>query len=190
MSSSPSFTPVEPPGSPAGSPGSPIAPLVAPRPARSRSGTILLVAALVVAAAGVAFAVGRLTAPTASASGFGGNGLPQGSFVPRASGDLGGRGGFAGVGGGLTVEGTVSAVADGSITVQTASGTSVTIATTSSTTYHSQAAATASQVTTGTKVIVRTDASGGPGGAFPSPGAAASPGNRTLTASDVTVAAQ
>jgi phosphoribosylformimino-5-aminoimidazole carboxamide ribonucleotide (ProFAR) isomerase len=62
-----------------------------------------------------------------------------------------GREGF----GGLGVTGTVTAVDANSITIQTAAGLTVTIGLDGSTTYHQQAPAAASDVTTGDKVQVQ-----------------------------------
>ena len=71
-----------------------------------------------------------------------------------------GRGGFGR--GGLT--GTVSAVGDGSISITTANGQTLDVATTDTTTYHQQAAATADAVTVGSSI--RITAAGGFGGGF------------------------
>jgi hypothetical protein len=121
--------------------------------------------ALVVAVGGVAFAAGRATAPTtATRTGTGANGgfaNGQGGFVPggpRASGapGFGGGGlGFGGGGAGLSIEGTVSAVGADGITLTLTSGQTVTIPTSSSTTYHQRTAGSASDVTTGSTVIVQ-----------------------------------
>lgn len=182
-----------------------------------------MAAAVFVAVAGVAFAAGRLTAPAASAANRnGGSGAFAGAFG-SAFGAAGGNGvgggngaggggfrGFGGLAGGLTVEGTVTALGDGSLTLQVANGQNITVETSSGTTYHAQATASASQVTVGTKVIVRTTfarpggGGGLAGGTQPLPGASGGTGavggagsvgapngglgNRTFTASDVTIA--
>jgi len=121
---------------------------------------LLLGVAVVVAVGGVAFAAGRATAPATTAAsgrnGFGGNG---GSFGPNASGAPG-RDGFGGAGGGISLSGTVTAVSADSITLQLASGQSITIPTSAQTTYHSQTAATASDVTSGSDVIVQLSGGG------------------------------
>ena len=133
----------------------------APAPARRSGGpwlNVLLVVALAIAVGGVAFAVGRSTAPAAAATtgngfpngGFvgAGNG-PQGSFTPGGSFDPGPvRGGFLG-GGSLTLTGTVTAVDADGVTIKLASGDEVTIATDGSTTYHTATAGSASDVTVG-----------------------------------------
>jgi hypothetical protein len=124
---------------------------------------VLLGVAVVVAVGGVAFAAGRATAPTTTGTGrFGANGPGGGNFVsgPGASGAPT-RGGFGAAlgGGGITIEGTVTAVSADSITLQLASGQSITIPTTSDTTYHSQTAATSSDVASG--ATVKVELSGG-----------------------------
>ena len=142
--------------------------------ARRRSGAatfvnVLLGIALVVAVGGVAFAAGRATAPapaTANRNGFGGNGGNGGNgqfFGPDASGAPnrgGGFTGFGGAGGGIAIQGTVTAVSANSISLQLASGQTVTIPLDSDTKYHSQTAASASQVTNGSTVIVQLSGAG------------------------------
>ena len=167
----------------------PVRPTVS-APRRSSSGrwlNLLLAVAAAVAIGGIAFAVGRSTAPVAAA-GFGrglGNGgvFPGGSFDPNAS-SAPGRGGFGA--GGLTVEGTVESVTGDTLTITTDTGRTVEVSLGADTQYHEQAAGTASDVTTGSKVSVQLDlagrgqANGGQGGN----GTANGP---TGTASDVTV---
>ncbi len=148
--------------SPFAAPSSPPpAPVVAP-PARRRSGSSMLVNALlgfalVVAVGGVAFAAGRATAPASTGTGrFGanGNGGFGGNFGPNASGAP--NRGFGGAAGGaIAIQGKVTAVAGDSITIQLPSGQSVTIPTSDQTTYHSQTSASASDVTSGSDVIVQ-----------------------------------
>jgi hypothetical protein len=138
-------------------PATPVTVPTAPR--RSSAGlfvNVLLGVALVVAVGGVAFAAGRATAPTTNTNGrFGANGGPGFAVGPNASGAPN-RGTFGGAfgGAGVTIQGTVTAVSANSITLQVASGQTITIPTSSSTTYHSQTAATASDVTTGATVKV------------------------------------
>lgn len=124
------------------------------------AGSLAFVAAIVIAGAGLGFAGGRLTAPAAAANGrtgFGGN-FARGSFTPDASGNPG-RGAFGGLNfggaaGNISIDGTVTAVSGSSITLQTASGQSVTLQIPSTATYHSQAAATSSDVAVGSSVAV------------------------------------
>jgi hypothetical protein len=164
----------------------------------------ILAIALVVAVGGIAFAGGRLSAPAsssnASANGFpgangfpaGGNGyFPTGSFRPDAAG----FGGLGAGGGSLTLTGTVTAVGANSITVKLSSGATMDVATDTSTTYHQQAAGSASDVQVGSQVVVETSggfrgaggptASGAPGAA---PGTGA--GTRQTTARDIMVVAK
>jgi Zn-dependent alcohol dehydrogenase len=81
---------------------------------------------------------------------------------------------------GLDVTGTVTAVTPDSLTIQTEAGVTVTIGLDDGTTYHQEAPAASSDVTTGTKIQVQLD-----GGVRPSRDAN---GNINLgTAGDVTV---
>jgi hypothetical protein len=182
-------------------PVQPVGPV--PRPGRrSRSAQVLngvLALAVAVAIGGVAFAVGRSTAPaTAGANGngreAGGNGQVGqfGGGFPTASGAPGGgRFSF----GGASIEGKVTAVSPSSITLTTANGQTLTINLSATTTYHAQAAASSADVKDGSTVRVLLTgfggnrANGGQGGAAPSasPGASANPQVPTLSATDVTV---
>jgi hypothetical protein len=134
----------------------------APVVVRSRGGggmllNVLLGLALVVAVGGVAFAVGRSTAPAAAASNagrFGANGGFAGQGGPTASGAPGAFGAGLG-GGGVSVQGTVTAISADSITLQLTSGQTITIPTDAQTTWHQRAAATAADVTSGSTVVVQ-----------------------------------
>lgn len=163
------------------------APLVAPR-RRSGGGNLALVLAVVVAAAGVAFAAGRVTAPASAASpqGFAGQ-SPGSSFSPNASGAPGGIPG----GGSMSLEGTVSAISGTTLTIQTSAGRTVTVDLVGAT-YHAQATATAAGVVTGGTVRLQVTGMGGPDGpaASPATGAAASGGTATVSATDVTILAK
>jgi hypothetical protein len=145
----------------------------------------LLGLALVIAVGGVAFAVGRMTAPT-TPTGFpnggpgGGNfpGGPGASFAPGGSfapgfGGNGPGGGLFGAGG-VTLEGTVESVSGDTLTIRTADGQSVEITVPEDTTYHSQASASGDDVTSGSTVLVRVDLQAGQG-------------TNQVTASDVTI---
>lgn len=130
----------------------------------------ILAAAFVVLVGGVAFAAGRATAPATTASAEdGANGLLDGAFRP---GDLNGQGqvGPGGLGddddaggrlgpafGAMSIEGTVRAIDADSMTIEVADGGTVEIAVDSDTDYHRQADASASDVSTGTTVIVGLD---------------------------------
>ena len=197
---------------PAQAPGPAPAQAPAPAPVRpqasggsSRGTTILFALAGLIAVGGIAFAVGRLTAPTAAAAtgrfGTGGAafrsqfGANASSAPGQARGFLGGRHAGAGGAADVSLRGTVQSINGNTLTLKTASGSTVTVDLSGSTTYHKQAAASASDVTTGSQVLVQVQfdrtgsgaaplASGAPAGAG-APLASGAP--RTFTASDVTV---
>ncbi len=167
---------------------------------RARSSGILnlaLGAAVVVAIAGVAFAVGRGTAPVSAAGGPGGFGngpFPSGfgnGPLPSGFGNGGGPGGFGGGASGLSIEGTVTAVDADSVTIETSTGTTIELSIDGSTEYHQQAAADASDVTTGSTVVVQVSGFAGRGGPQGGANASAAPsqaaGTTTGTATDITV---
>ncbi len=156
---------------------------------RANSVTVLLLVSAMVAIGGVAFAVGRAsstgqTGTGQTTNGLGNqNGLP--ALGPNGSGDLnfapGARNGFGGRidDGAATVTGTVVSVTSTSITVQLPDGQTVTLATGSSTTYHTQTAASSGDVTAGAAVTIKTSVAAA---------ASASPGTGTTrTATDVTI---
>jgi hypothetical protein len=208
-----SFAPVEP-GPQAGSQGpsappsvpfsqtvsTPPPPVIAPVKKADRTFTILLAVGLLIAVGGVTFAVGRITAPAAAATTRGNGGFGNGGFGNGGAGGTGaagaaglGRGGF---GGGVLVTGTVDSISGTSMTLKEANGSTVTVNLAGTTTYHAQAAATSADVTTGKQVQVEVQVAGGFGGqAVPgaSPGADASPvpgasaPTPTITARDVTL---
>ena len=142
----------------------------------------LLGIALVVAVGGVAFAVGRMTAPQTAAfpngGPAGGNffGGPGASFAPGASFVPGGNGPGGGLfgAGGVTLEGTVESVSGDTLTIRTVDGQTVELTVPDGLPYHSQAAASSDDVTSGSTVIVRVDVQAGQG-------------SNQLTASDVTI---
>lgn len=136
---------------------------------RSAASLLLAVAALV-AVAGVAFAVGRTTAgatQTAAANRANGLGAFGQGQAPPDGDRLGDRV--------ESVQGTVTAVNGATLTITLADGSTVEVTTDSSTTYHAQESASASDVATGSSVIVQV--SGGLPGT-----------SGTRTASDVTIA--
>jgi hypothetical protein len=160
---------------------------------RSSSGrwlNVLLGIAAAVAIGGIAFAFGRSTAPaTAAADGqrfrngavFPGGGLdPNASFAPGRGGN--GPGFFGS--GGLTISGTVTSVTGDKMTITTDSGQTVEVTLGADTEYHQQAAGSAADVQTGSKVAVELDLAGRRSGNSGQGGAGAGP---TGTASDVTV---
>ena len=174
----------------------------APQPVRppakqDRTTIALLLIAALVAVGGIGFALGHLTAPSATAaanpSGRGGFTRPGGfpSLAPGQTfdtsqfggGGAGGRG-LGGVTGGIT--GTVQSVTATSITIQEANGTSVTIDLSGNTTYHAAAAASPGDVKVGTSVTVQIDTSA-LASETPNPSASGALGGRTLTAKDVLI---
>jgi len=171
----------------------PAPPAVVPAPGRrsDRAFGILLVVAALIAVGGLAFAGGRLTAPAATATGtgglggrndgFGGNGGFPGPFASGAPGL-----GRAGLGSGVLLTGTVESVGNGTLTIKTENGTTVDVTIQDATTYHSQSAASAADVTTGSQVQVQLEV-GGAGGPAASPRASAGGAQRTTTARDVTI---
>jgi hypothetical protein len=188
----PSSTASTPPASaptPSGSaptppPTTPLPPAtVRPRRSSSRVLDMALILAAALAIGGVAFGVGRATAPAVSAANGtgtfrGANGFrPDGSFDPNAAP---GRGGAFALGGGLSIDGTVMAVSGSAITVKLSDGREVTFTLDASTAYHRSTAATASDVAVGDDVSVKLKGGRVTSGANPS----APP---QLQASDVTV---
>jgi hypothetical protein len=173
---------------------------VKPPAKTDRTTVALLLVAAFIAVGGVGFAVGHVTATggTAAATsapggrgGFTGFGRNFPSLAPGETlnpggfggGRTGGLGGVAGVGG---VTGTVQAVTPTSITIQEASGTSVTIDLSGNTTYHSEAAAASGDVKIGTSVTVQIDTSA-LASETPNPNASGALGGRTLTAKDILI---
>ena len=139
---------------------------------------LLLGLAFIVAVGGVAFAVGRVTAPASAATtGGGGNGF--GGNAPGASGAPGFGGGANAIGNAsLTLSGTVEAVSSTSISVKTDAGATTEVPIDGSTTYHGQTSASASSISVGDTVRVQISGFGGAGAGQPRPsgGGAPSPG--------------
>ncbi len=162
-------------------------------PKRKSSGVwlnVILVLAAVVAVGGVAFAVGRSTAPVAAAStrgnGLFGNGnFARGSFAPGQSGAPGGflGGGLRGEGG-FNLSGTVQSVTGDTLTITTANGQTLEFTLGADTTYSTKAPGTAADVKAGSKVEVQLQL--GANGFRPNASAAPSAGP-VGTASSVTV---
>jgi len=169
-----------------------ILPTVKPKASSSRLGTYLLGLAVLVAAAGVAFAAGRVTAPAAAAGRTGANGnFPRGSFgAGLGAGASFAPGGVTALGGGgVSLTGTVTAIDGSTMTLQLASGQTVTIDLPSTTTYHTATTASSSAVTSGSSVVVEVTGFGGRGfiGGARASGAPVASGGASITASDVTV---
>lgn len=133
---------------------------------RAGSTTALLVVAAMVALGGVGFAAGRATAPaqttTSQTTIAAANGLPAAQGAAPALGAIpsGGAPGLDGPDGGpdgaSTISGTVVSATSSSITIKLVDGQTVTVATGSSTVYHSQTTASSSAVTAGASVVVQT----------------------------------
>jgi hypothetical protein len=191
-------TPVTPHAAPAWTPDPAPVPATAPvgaAPIRkgpsARVLNTVLAGALVLAAAGIAFAAGRMTAPAAAATARGtlpggGQGL-NGYFGGRQGGQGGGFGGgaLAGAGGsGVTIQGTVDAVSATTLTLKLASGQTIQIALDPTTTYHAQTNASSSDVVTGGTVQVQLNlglGAGGAGGAGGEDGTVTGPMARDIT---------
>jgi hypothetical protein len=137
----------------------------------------------VLAIAGVAFAVGRTTAPTTPAAAFERGGFAPGGAIARPNGSFdpgaGPNRGFA-FDGGLSIDGTITAIDADSVTLRLEDGQEMTFALDDSTTYHEAIDASASDVAVGDDVSISVDRGNGPvdatGGEQPQ-----------LSASDVTV---
>lgn len=133
------------------------------RPRSARWVTAALGLALAVAVGGVGFAAGRMTAPTtitaAGAGRFGAGQLPGGGNFPGAAyvrgddGDDGARGFFGS--GGASITGTVESISGDTLTLKLADGQTIQVSLSGTTTYHSQATASSSDVKAGGTVIVR-----------------------------------
>jgi hypothetical protein len=159
---------------------------IQPRKASSMWLNVVLGLAALVAVGGIAFAIGRSTAPAATGGALGGNfpglggNFPGGSFAPDASG---GPGGAFTRGGGFNLSGTVESITDDTLTLKTASGQTLEFSLGADTTYDSKTPATAADVKAGSKVEVQLRAGGN---GQPQASAAASAGP-IGTASSVTV---
>jgi hypothetical protein len=145
----------------------PVVPVTVVPPAKGRASSgralnILLGVAIAVAIGGIAFAVGRSTAPVAAASNGFVREFGNGGAVPSGA-PIQGQGRPSIVGrGGLTISGKVTAVTADTITIETEDGNTVEVSTSADTDYHQQAEADASDVTTGSTVSVQLDFGDGP----------------------------
>lgn len=146
----------------------PLGGAVAVGPRRSRAVPALLSIAAAVALFGIAFTVGRMTAPAAAPTtgaavlpggvGTGPGGLPGGPTGESAPGFLDRDGGL-----GPSVQGTVTSITGDQLSIKLSNGQTVTVATGSSTTYHAQTSAARSDLAPGTTVSVRVGLVGTPG---------------------------
>ena len=177
-----------------------IQPVKAATPKRSNAGGLLLGVAAVIAVGGIAFAVGRLTAPANASTAVGAAALgnaANGGFGAGRSFDPNGNGGaFARRA--LTTEATVTAVGPDSLTIQIGTGgQTIEVKTDASTTYHTQQPATANAITAGSKVLLQfnppTTAAAPNASGAPAPGGSFTPGQGFFrnfgTVKDVTVLA-
>lgn len=183
-------------GAPVEAPGVDPGPRPDPRSAKGhrqvRPDAILLPVGVIVACAGIAFAIGRVTAPAAggdvaaimdtSAAAAAGATAQQGGMAPpgmdASAGTMVAGGPPGAAGGSPSIDGTVSSVADGELTITLADGSTRTIATSADTGYHTEAAAAGGDVAVGMTVSVRLGAT---------PGASADPSAATAAAADVTI---
>jgi hypothetical protein len=159
-------------------------PVVAVAP-RAKSGGILnllLIGAAILAVGGVAFAIGRSSAPASAFQQVGavpGGGTvigPGGSFAPGA----GGPPGFA-LGGSLSMDGTVSAIDADSLTLKLDNGDELTFKLDAATTFRESTEADPTDVAVGDEVTVNVAGDGRIQAGGDGQG-------RDLTAGDVTVA--
>lgn len=167
-------------------PGLPVV-RVQPRKASSRWLNVVLGLAALVAVGGIAFAIGRTTAPAVTGGLRGGNfpalggNFPGGSFTPDASGRPDGN--FT-RGAGFNLSGTVESITGDTLTITTADGQTLEFTLGADTTYSSKSAATAGDIKTGSKVEVQLQ----PGAGGPRPNASAAPlAGPVGTAGSVTV---
>jgi Domain of unknown function (DUF5666) len=175
-------TPVTPPAGPDLNPAPIPAVAVAPRQKAGGILNLLLIGAAILAVGGVAFAIGRTTAPASAFPGVGrvtdgGTVLPpDGSFAPGAGGPAG-----LVLGGTLAVDGTVKSIDADSVTLTLENGEDITFELDASTTYRAATDASAADVAVGDQVSVKVAGGGrlelGEDGAAPD-----------LRADDVTVA--
>ena len=160
-------TPVSPPQAPPTSfAPAPLVSTMTPRKNRASAGTALLLVGALVAIGGVAFAVGRVTAPAAATTtGLGAAGRGTGGEGGFGPGGFGGAGGFGGGrnGGALSVTGTVVSIDANSIQVKLANGTTQTLTLGSSTTYRDSTSGSAADVVPGATVQVALDLGTGTG---------------------------
>ena len=139
---------------------------------------VALVAALAVAVGGVAFAMGRMSASSPTLTGPGGLVVRgQGPDGPDGGPMAPGGPGRIDVGGGLSIDGTVTAIDGDTLTITTDTGETQTIALDDTTTYRTATEGTSDDITVGDTVEVGVGLDG----------SASSGDTPTLTADDVTL---
>ena len=153
--------PVSPPQAPTSFVPAPLVATMTPRKNRASAGTALLLVGALVAIGGVAFAVGRVTAPAAATTtglGAAGRGTGgEGGFGAGGAGGFGGAGGVGGAGrngGALSVTGTVVSIDATTIQIKLANGTTTTLTLGSNTTYRDSTSGSAADVVPGATVQV------------------------------------
>jgi Domain of unknown function (DUF5666) len=172
--------------------------------------SIVLGVAVLFAIGGVAFAAGRLTAPAAATAAAGSGGFGAGRGAGNGTGNGGGNAGNGGGNGfgfgnggaalgatGLSIKGTVTAIAADHLTLQLPGGQTVDVPIDSSTTFHRQTGAARTDVTSGDSVEIalsgRFGRGTGPNGGGNSAGASSAPsgapgaGRALGPATDVTI---
>jgi hypothetical protein len=145
-----------------------------------------LIAALI-AVGGVGFALGHATAGSTNTSTV--NALPSGRFAlpslaPGQTFNPGQFGDAGRVGVNANLSGTVQSLNGQTLTLQEANGNTVTVDLTGQTTYHSETAASMSQIGVGSSVTIQINTSAPASGASPE---AQPSGGTTLTAKDVLI---
>jgi hypothetical protein len=162
----------------------------------SRVVNLILGLAAIVAIGGLAFAAGRMTAPTTAATN--GNGPGNGRFgngqFPGGENGVPGGGNFTGgagfLNGSTVLQGTVVSSTSTSLTLELGAGTNgrtiqIEIPISSSTTVHSQAAATTGDIAAGQKVLVQLGTAAAR--ATQAPVASGAPREVQAPASDITI---
>lgn len=142
---------------------SPTAHLLEHNRKRSASPRLLLGLALAsaVAVGGVAFAVGRMTAPAAAATFPAGNpGGGTDGFQPPG-GQAQGPGGFGGFGGGLGLQGTIVSIGEDTLTLETSDGSTITVNLSDDTSYAREESADQGDLNEGDEVRVGVDVAAG-----------------------------
>lgn len=149
------------PGGPTSFAPAPLVPTMTAKKNRASAGTALLLVGALVAIGGVAFAVGRVTAPAATSAAV--NGLGAGNRGTGGTNGAGGFGGFGRNGGGVNITGTVVSVDATSIQVKLATGSTVTLTLGNSVVYRAATAGSAAEVTPGATVEVGLTVAAGTG---------------------------
>lgn len=135
----------------------------------TRHSSVLMLLAAAVAVGGLAFSIGRISAPA------------QPGSAARGTGASPGTAGTAGTSS-MTLTGTIESIDGSATTIRTADGSTITVFIDGAT-FHGQAAASASDLASGADVQILLQGAGATSSITP----AASPGHVILTAADVTL---